>query len=177
MPSKLSPGRWVVGVNPPEPDNPYTPLPDRYNQTRPDVAMDADGDFIFTWESVIPHVVEYGTITDVFARRFTPVGIADPNEVGADYDWFMVDTDFDGHADTRIQGVKPIESAWRVNATTTGAQGQPGGSGASAQGRIGILGYRFDGIEGPYSPRRQPAVTGLALQQASTSQRARTSTS
>ncbi len=112
-------------VNPAEPDNPFTQLPDRYNQTNPDVAMDADGEFLITWESDVPDVVQYGTVSDVFARRFSPAGIVDPAEVGPSYDWFRVDTDFDGITDTIIQGVKDLDSGFRVNTTTTGAQGQP----------------------------------------------------
>jgi len=62
-------------VNPDEPDNPFTPLPDKYNQVNPAVAMDADGDFVITWESEVPDSVTPGSKTDIFARRYTPQGL------------------------------------------------------------------------------------------------------
>ncbi|MGA2061003.1 MAG: hypothetical protein ABSG67_11015, partial [Thermoguttaceae bacterium] len=62
-------------VNPPEPDNPYTVGPDQYDQTDPAVAMDADGDFVITWTSVVPDSVNPGSQTDVFARRFSPAAL------------------------------------------------------------------------------------------------------
>ncbi len=72
----------VFRVNPEEPDNIYTPLPDKYNQINPAVAMDADGDFVITWESEVPDSVTPGSKTDIFARRFTPQGLLEiPNLV------------------------------------------------------------------------------------------------
>ena len=41
-------------VNPLEPQNPYSSLPTQYDQLDPAVAMDADGDFVITWTSVVP---------------------------------------------------------------------------------------------------------------------------
>ena len=46
-------------------------------QTVPDVAMEADGDFIVVWN----HRDENSTFHDVFARRFTSNGAA----VGSDF--------------------------------------------------------------------------------------------
>ncbi len=69
-------------VNPPEPDNPFTVGPDQYEQTDPAVAMDADGDYVITWTSVVPDSVTPGSQTDVFARRFSPSAlITKPNMV------------------------------------------------------------------------------------------------
>ena len=48
-------------VNPPEPDNPFTPLPDVTQQSNPAVAMDADGDFVITWQSEVPDSVTPGS--------------------------------------------------------------------------------------------------------------------
>ena len=59
-------------VNPEEVDNPFTPLPDFYQQNNPAVAMDADGDFVIVWQSEVPDSVTPGSKTDIFARRFTP---------------------------------------------------------------------------------------------------------
>ncbi|HUT91971.1 MAG TPA: proprotein convertase P-domain-containing protein [Thermoguttaceae bacterium] len=119
-------------VNPAEPDNPFTRLPDRYNQLRPDVGMDSDGEFVITWESVVPNVVQHGTVSDIFARRFAPVGT-----VPAGQEAFSVDTDFDGIADTPIQGVKALDGGFRVNTTTTGVQAQPA-IGVDAEGNFVI---------------------------------------
>ena len=90
-------------VNPPEPDNPFTILPDRFHQTNPSVAMDADGEFVITWESVVPDNVNFGSVSDVFARRFTPAGLVDIGDIG-----YTVDTDFDGIEDTPIQAVRAL---------------------------------------------------------------------
>ncbi|MGQ9575477.1 MAG: hypothetical protein ACUVUC_09175 [Thermoguttaceae bacterium] len=69
-------------VNPEEPDNPFTPLPDLFIQSVPAVAMDADGDFTITWQSEVPGWVNPGSGTDIFARRFSPIGIVeDPGAV------------------------------------------------------------------------------------------------
>ena len=71
-------------VNPEEPDNPNTAGTDAYNQTDPAVAMDADGDFIIVWEGEIPNTQDFGSVSDVFGRRFTPFGKTDdavPGEV------------------------------------------------------------------------------------------------
>ncbi len=69
-------------VNPPEPDNPFTPLPDVTQQSNPAVAMDADGDFIITWQSEVPDEVTPGSKIDIFAQRFSPAAIVSaPNLV------------------------------------------------------------------------------------------------
>ncbi|NQU25292.1 MAG: hypothetical protein HQ567_28745 [Candidatus Nealsonbacteria bacterium] len=67
-------------VNPPEPDSPFTLLPDLYDQTEPAVTMDSDGDFVIAWESEIPNSVSFGSFSDIFARRFSPTGIVESPE-------------------------------------------------------------------------------------------------
>ena len=67
-------------VNPEEPDNPYTTLPQKLNQTNPNVAMDTQGDFVITWQSEVPDAETVGSYSDIFARMFKPVGMVDPND-------------------------------------------------------------------------------------------------
>ncbi|MEJ5340555.1 MAG: hypothetical protein WHT09_03220 [Thermogutta sp.] len=92
-------------VNPEEPDDPFTPGPDKYDQTNPAVAMDADGDFIIVWESKVPDSYAYGSVSDIFARRFRPVGNA---VLGVSQ--FVVDMNADGTPETPIDGVIPLVS-------------------------------------------------------------------
>ena len=71
-------------VNPEEFDDPTTSGADAYNQVNPSVAMDADGDFVIVWESEIPNSQDFGSVSDVFARRFSPFGkttVSVPGEV------------------------------------------------------------------------------------------------
>ncbi|MBN2581092.1 MAG: trypsin-like serine protease, partial [Pirellulales bacterium] len=65
-------------VNPEEPDNPYTVGLDKTTQSNPSVAMDADGNFVITWDSTVPDLLNYGSKTDVFAERFSPMGLFTP---------------------------------------------------------------------------------------------------
>ena len=58
-------------VNAPETQNPTTLRPQFYDQTNPQVAMDADGDFVVTWQSVVPDATSG---TDIYARRFSAAG-------------------------------------------------------------------------------------------------------
>ena len=119
-------------VNPPEPDNPITIEPDKHDQLRPAVAMDADGEFIITWEGAVTNFENYGSMWDIFARRFAPVGVVDPNDVS-----LVVDMDLDGVEETPIQGVRSLEIppeadvfrvddfTFRVNSLTPNPQFQP----------------------------------------------------
>jgi len=96
-------------VNDPEPDDPFTPWPDKTDQWEPAVAMDADGDFVITWAS---EVGDDASTSDIFARRFSPAGYVDnPAFVMAD--------------GTEIQSVVPLGNAFRVNTVTNGPQDQP----------------------------------------------------
>lgn len=64
-------------VNPPDPVNPVTGEPEPLDQRNPAIAMDADGDFVITWESDIPNSANPGSVSDIFARRFSPMGMVD----------------------------------------------------------------------------------------------------
>ncbi|NLF07499.1 MAG: hypothetical protein GX594_05900, partial [Pirellulaceae bacterium] len=132
-------------VNPEEPDSPFTQLPDKFRQTNPSVAMNAEGNFVIAWESEVPESQNSGSVTDVFARMYTVVGLVDP--FGDLADGIMtVDMDQDGTPDTSIQGVRLAEAfrpystllddddplkvegdvyTFRANELTANAQGNP----------------------------------------------------
>ncbi|MCE5303777.1 MAG: hypothetical protein LLF97_11820 [Planctomycetaceae bacterium] len=61
-------------VNNVETDNPNTNRIDVYDQYNAQVAMDADGDFVITWES---DSTTTGSYTDIYARRFSAAGFID----------------------------------------------------------------------------------------------------
>ena len=113
-------------VNAPEPDDLSTNRPDVYDQTNPQVAMDADGDFVITWQGVVPDSKNAGSVVDIFARRFSAAGWVDnPMNVG-----FVSDMNHNGtaninDANERIQGVVPMGGQFQVNTTTTNAQSLP----------------------------------------------------
>ena len=69
-------------VNDPEPvwNSSYASSPQRYNQTNAQVAMDADGDFVITWQSYVPDSVNAGSSYDIYARRFSPAGYVDQTQ-------------------------------------------------------------------------------------------------
>jgi hypothetical protein len=95
-------------VNAEELDDPFTPHADKLNQINAAVAMDADGDFVITWDGVVlDSPGNEGTVTDIFARRFSPVGVVDE-----------ADVEF-------VQGVKALGDQFRVNTFITGAQAEP----------------------------------------------------
>ena len=97
-------------VNPEEPDNPYTQGLDKYTQTNPSVAMDADGEFVIVWESEVPDSQFAGSETDVFARLYTTVGTIDESDVELASGMMWVDMDCDGAVETPIQGVRLVEA-------------------------------------------------------------------
>jgi len=92
-------------VNPEEPDDPFTLLPDRFNQTHAVVAMDADGDFVIVWQSEVPSWAHPTTVSDIYARRFRPAGLRDPASID-----FLVDMNLDGVAEFPVQGVIALVS-------------------------------------------------------------------
>ncbi|MBN1394651.1 MAG: trypsin-like serine protease, partial [Pirellulales bacterium] len=134
-------------VNPEEPDNPFTQLPDLFTQTNPSVAMNAEGNFVIVWESVVPESQSSGSVTDIFARMYEPVGLFDPADNPELNDGLMtVDMDRDGVRETAIEGVRLVEAyqpystileeddplriaddfyTFRVNVNTAAAQGNP----------------------------------------------------
>ncbi len=103
----------IFRVNPEEPDNPFTQLPDKYDQYAPDVSMDADGDFVIVWESEVPNAENNGSVEDIFGRIFTTCGVVDASAAGI----MMVDMDLDGVPETQIQGVRALEVASPYSAT------------------------------------------------------------
>ncbi|MHC4400564.1 MAG: trypsin-like serine protease, partial [Planctomycetota bacterium] len=94
-------------VNPEEPDSPFTPLPDKFEQKNAAVAMDADGDFVIAWESEVPNSVSFGSVSDIFARRFSPAPLVEPEDVDL------------------AQGIRPLGNEFQVNTFSVYAQTQP----------------------------------------------------
>ncbi|MBN2217026.1 MAG: trypsin-like serine protease [Pirellulales bacterium] len=99
-------------VNDPEPDDPFTPWPDKTHQYEAAVAMDADGDFVITWTSEVAGVVSDTSLSDVYARRFSPSSYVD------DPQFVLTDG-------TKVHCVTPQGNAFLVNTYETGAQNQP----------------------------------------------------
>jgi len=91
-------------VNDPEPEDAFTLWPDVTNQTAPAVAMDADGDFVITWQSEVRSDAGTPSTSDIYARRFKPAG------------W--VETP------SFVQSVIPLGNQFQVNTDTTGIQDQ-----------------------------------------------------
>ena len=67
----------VFRVNDPEWQDPQSLGSQYYDQTNPQVAMNLDGSFVITWEGVVPDSVNYGSVSDIYARRFSPAGWAE----------------------------------------------------------------------------------------------------
>ena len=100
-------------VNPEEPDNPATPLPDKFQQTAPDVAMDADGNFVIVWQSEVPSGENPGSFSDIFARMYQPVGYVDPGDpyLGSEH---HADRHEPRRRDRRQRSAGPERAAGRV---------------------------------------------------------------
>ncbi|MDI9446534.1 MAG: proprotein convertase P-domain-containing protein, partial [Planctomycetota bacterium] len=94
-------------VNPEEPEDVFTPHPDKYDQLNAVVAMDADGDFVIAWQSEIGEAQDSGNVFDIYARRFTPIGLTAPEHV------------------VYVPGIMAKGDAFRVNTKTTGPQVNP----------------------------------------------------
>lgn len=102
-------------VNPDETDELYngtSSMPARVDSTHPEVAMNADGEFVITWMTNVPGTVNQGGTTrdtrdaDIYARRFSPTGYFSPS-ANASYQDPLLDT----------QGVR-LEVAPRVDLLT-----------------------------------------------------------
>jgi len=127
-------------VNPEEPDDPFTPGPDKYNQINPAVAMDADGEFVIVWESEVPDSVAFASVTDVFARRFRAVGTAN---LGVSQ--LVVDMNADGIPETPISGILPLVSPLKtVTQTLTVDAFLPGT--VTGQFRLSVAGKQTEDI-------------------------------
>ncbi len=59
-------------VNPEVPYNEFQIQPD--NCSGPAVAMDADGSFVITWTAAVSDLASYGSVSDIFARMYQPLG-------------------------------------------------------------------------------------------------------
>ena len=106
-------------VNDAEYDDPGTMWLDTVNQRHPVVAIDSDGEFVIAWDSEVTDILNPGSELDVYARRFTTVGISSTP-------W----TDANGET---IQGVRPMQTStgayegeFRVNSEVSGLQWYPG---------------------------------------------------
>ena len=64
-------------VNPALPASIYTQNIQAPNSTEPAVAMDGSGDFTITWTEQIAQEVAPKDITDIYFRRYSPVGLTD----------------------------------------------------------------------------------------------------
>jgi hypothetical protein len=72
-------------VNAPEEPDPVTGELKLQNQSQAAVAVDADGDFVITWESTVSESDTAGSVKDIYARRFSPEAyIANPSSLGAE---------------------------------------------------------------------------------------------
>lgn len=99
-------------VNNPETYN-YSKKTGVTDQSNSVVAMDADGDFIITWQSTVKDPLDIYNTADVYARMFTPQSIVDQTKLS-----FYSD----GKA---IQGVRALGDQFRVNQYTNGQQLAP----------------------------------------------------
>jgi hypothetical protein len=116
-------------VNPEEPDNPFTALPDKFQQTRPDVAMDADGSFVIVWQSEVPDGENPGSKYDIFGRRYEPVGYVDQGDPYLGLSIMRTDMNRDGvidENDPQVQGVRVQVSPIPYSATLTDPYSIPG---------------------------------------------------
>ncbi len=101
-------------VNAPEENDPTSSIPLVKNQLNPAVAMDADGDFVITWQS------EAGTmsntsITDIYARRFSPQAIVSEDKISFYSDGYTTKRAYGGTENVAIQGVRPVGDQFKVN--------------------------------------------------------------
>lgn len=99
-------------VNDPEVDNPFTSEPDVTDQKSPAIAMDADGDYVITWQSSTTVGSSSYSSMDIYARRFSPSGWTENPT-------FVME---DG---TKIQGVIALGNSFIVNTNTNGKQDTP----------------------------------------------------
>jgi len=107
-------------VNSPEANDPYSSVPLVTNQVNASVAMDADGDFVISWQS---EVIATGntTISDIYARRFSPQGwVADESKISFFDDGYTTERYVGGVANNPVQGVRPVGGEFKVNSFSNG---------------------------------------------------------
>ncbi|MDR1958716.1 MAG: trypsin-like serine protease [Planctomycetaceae bacterium] len=128
----------VFRVNAPEPQNPNSTLPSATNQMNASVAMDADGDFVITWQGEVRGANNTLT-TNIYARRFTPQAIQDESKISFYSDGYSTQqykTDIYGDylyddggnlipTGQPVQGVRPFADQFVVNEYKDGYQMQP----------------------------------------------------
>jgi len=78
-------------VNPPQPNSIYTQNIIGLNSDQPAVAMDGTGNFVIAWREQVASEVAPKNVTDIYFRRYGPVGLTDsysgafvPGEVTSD---------------------------------------------------------------------------------------------
>ena len=104
----------VFRVNAPEGNDPDTGVPLVTNQINPSVAMDADGDFVITWESEVQGS-GMNTITDIYARQFSPQAFLNENKISFYSDGYTERRVLPDGANSPVQGVRPVGDQFRVN--------------------------------------------------------------
>ena len=92
-------------VNNPQPQTSSIPYPQLYDSNDPQVAMDATGDFVITWDQVVVDPTG-ASQTDVFARQFSPTAYVDMLQRDGD------DVPRPGHALSAVGG---LQHAGRVD--------------------------------------------------------------
>lgn len=131
-------------VNDPEPDNEYTGEVERYDQLNPSVAMDADGDFVITWQSEVSNTLMRGSYVDIYAKTYSARSyindfsyLATPTVWPEDMMTNTIDTytyiEVDGGNNyykktpttVYVQSVCCTSDQFRVNTSTTNAQRNP----------------------------------------------------
>jgi hypothetical protein len=108
----------VFRVNSPERNDPDSSTPLVTNQLNPSVAMDADGDFVITWQSESSGTGG-ATYTDIYARRFSPQGFIQDIENDATITFYndgFTATRTNGYqTNSKVQGVRPLGDQFKVN--------------------------------------------------------------
>ena len=101
-------------VNAPEENDPMSIVPLVTNQMNPSVAMDADGDFVITWQSESP-ALGNSTVTDIYARQFSPQGIVEESKINFYSDGYTTKRIYGGEENIAIQSIRPVGDQFRVN--------------------------------------------------------------
>ena len=101
-------------VNAPEENDPMSIVPLVTNQLNPSVAMDADGDFVITWQSEASNVGNT-TITDIYARQFSPQGIVAESKINFYSDGYTTKRYYGGEENKAVQSVRPVGDQFKVN--------------------------------------------------------------
>ncbi|MCL2117526.1 MAG: trypsin-like serine protease [Planctomycetaceae bacterium] len=111
-------------VNAPETNDPTSSVPLVTNQMNPSVAMDADGDFVITWQSEAA-TTGTDTITDIYARRFSPQGVVPDDKITFYNDGYSYERYVGGVSNNPVQGVRPVGDEFKVNSFSNSYATQP----------------------------------------------------